>query len=931
MYKGLKNRVLRAGLIPVALLTITLCLLSGILAFFQTKADFEQQSLINSKQLALIISHSLSHNDKELTQTILRTSLQLKGMESLRITDEGDNALFESGIPMLPAIASPQTRSYVVDLDDHLLITVPVSTGESAPALWLEAGFNKQEILLSRYQWLLIIITISVLSLMLATIALLRLANSLSFPLERITSQIGQLDLYNLQMRLPADSNNDFVPLKRHLNHLLARMQIRYRDMKDEVERAAAEIQQNMETLELKNAELDISRKNAIEASQSKSMFLANISHEMHTPLNSIVGYCGLLEKTQLESLQREHLRTLQTSAECLKAIISDILDFSKIEAGKLHLEHAPFNLRTVVDEALAMNSPSAQEKKLELATVFYPGTPVFLLGDSNRLKQVISNLLSNAIKFTEQGSVAIEVNCIQKRNEMAELRISVKDTGIGISDTEGHKLFQAFSQVDSSLSRNRDGTGLGLVICKNLVAQMQGEIDFTSHAGEGSCFWFTANLAIDHKSEALHQSTRTDHLSGIAIVCEPREWSRLAIVRQLEDLGFEPHCLDTDSMFNSSRLSILKQASLFVVGVHQEDSQSTITEVAPYIDTNARLLLLGDPQHIEDLNYLTGTNTRILPFPLMQEQLLESLCTLFGEDQVDCTQKPEQTPQELSNDTRILAVDDNPPNLKLLKIMLEDLGVQVDTANSGYKAVEYAQQHDYDLIFMDIQMPGMNGVEACQKIRQQEQGEKNIPIIALTAHAMMDEKSRLLEEDFDAYLTKPVSEQQLLHTISHWTQPLSAGQTLSLFPGDSSADEKQQKAGTTSSSPVDMEEGITLAGGRKALAEELLSMILETLPENRESIAALHQQEHFVELQEVIHKLHGAARYCGVPDLRDACRESEILLKKKKLSELEDSIHVLNQEIDRLLIWQARFMPARQDKQTSHDTESIEELESQA
>ena len=827
IFRGLKKRILWAGLLPVLTLVVSTCLLSTLLANAQLHQRFVQESKLISEQIALLVSTmlatdrlpsnnripntnsnfsttTLSTNTSASIAQVLRNALQLHGVYSLRLVTKNGDIVHQAGPPfriVSPATAAGQGIPIVVR-GNAIQIMRPLPKPGLEPAnrgtptdFWLEIEFSRRDLLPTEYQWYLLMITLAVSVLLLATITLLRLANSLSFPLERLAAQISQIDLHNLHTRLTTDDNTDLRPLQLHINHLLARIQIRYRDMRKEVELAGDEIQKNMETLELTNAELDYSRKQAVEANQSKSMFLANISHEMHTPLNSILGYCRLLEKSALAEIQRNHLHTLRSSAETLKAIISDILDFSKIEAGKLSLEYLPFNLRVAVDDALAMNSPSAHSKNLEIHSIFQPNVPCHVVGDANRLKQIISNLLSNAIKFTEQGSITIEVSCQRLMDEFTEIRVAVKDTGIGIHPKDGRHLFQAFSRVDSALNRNSNGTGLGLVICKSLVKQMRGDIDFTSEPGKGSTFWFTLFLALDQQPQ-------------------------------------------------------------------------TPANIAP------------------------------------------ELCT------------PADKPG--TGNLRILAVDDNIPNLKLLTTILEEMGVAVDSASSGYEAIEQVRKNDYQMIFMDIRMPGMDGVETTRRIRALRP-HNYLPIIALTAHAMMDERTRLLASCFDDYQTKPINEQQLLHLINYWTQPLEEGATTPRFPRENPVGTKPLSVSPDNSchktlvSPVDYEDGLQRTDGRRDLAQELLTKLLTTLPKTAVEIEQLWRKKDFVQLHECVHKLHGATLYCGVPDLRESCKNLEVLLSdhptagEEPFGEASLAVEDLLLEINRLMIWQERnthFLP---------------------
>ncbi len=980
MYKNLKKHILREGLIPVVVLIVCLCFFSATLAILQLRADFKYQIGVTTEQIAGVLTSAISTNNPETIRQLTETSLNFKGVSSLRLSSTDGLINYQEGQSLQIEAWPDRALRKTLEQQGQSLLTTTRLQSTLGQTYWLELEFTTRNLLIGIYQWLLLAIALAIVALPLTWLIMLRLANHITCPLRRLTTQLSHIDPDNLKAGLLIDRSDDFSPLIKHLNQMLTRIQLRYHDMKDDVEWASHEIHNNMEILELKNAELDYSRKQAVDANRSKSMFLANVSHEMNTPLNSILGYCGLLSKTRLDSLQQEHLHTMQSSAEGLKAIISDILDISTIEAGKLHLEHKPLNLRTIVDEALAMHSPVTQSHDLELAVIFHPNTPLHFLGDSNRLKQIITNLLSNAVKFTEQGSVIVEVSCTKRTETFTEITFAIKDTGIGISKEDGKKLFQAFSRVNSVANQRREGTGLGLVICKSLVKQMRGKIDFISEPGQGSCFWFTVvltqeaftqeaftqeaftqeaftqkalaqealaqealaqehpKLGSQNKSSALRSREHPGRCKSIAVVSESKEWTRKAISRQLEDLGFEVHELDSrlrakgshsQRGAKGSQSKPLATACLFVIGVHQDEerNQPLLNSLNVFMHNGARLLLLSDQQHMNALSHLVTDNIALLPLPLMQKQLTKTLARLFEQRSLSKSESaPESAPLPAPSATtqvqrpatkglHILAVDDSHSHLKLLKTILEDMGIRVDTANSGYEAIAKVKEHDYSLVFMDIQMSGIDGVETCEKIRALEQEGEHLPVIALTANTLMTEQPRFQASFFDNYLAKPVSEQQLLRVINDWIRPAPSHKTTSRLAAEKrSVEIKCEKEPVDKA--VDKEEGLQLAGGRKALSEDLLEMLLDTLPTALADIEHLQKQENTTGLMEVIHKLHGAARYCGVPDLRAACKEVEGLLNQSAgLEVLGKPLNNLKREIDRLQRWREQYMPEQQEQ----------------
>ncbi|WP_281646548.1 response regulator [Parendozoicomonas sp. Alg238-R29] len=906
MYRGLKHHILKAGLIPVLTLSLTLSVLSTVLALYQTNFIFKEQVRTSASQIALLATTAVELDDLQTIQKVARASLQQSGLRGVRVSNNTGVVLYQAGPPFLVQDwpHSPALRAPYLEKDNAILITSRMIPPEKDHGLWLELEYNTSATLLNKYQWILLGSLICTLCMLLATVFNLRLGNSIAVPLEHITTAISQIRFADLSARIPSGHPASLDVLVRHINSLLAKMQASYREMKDEVDIVADELQKNMETLELNNAELDLSRKLAIQANEAKSVFLANMSHEMRTPLNSISGYAELLKRSHLEDSQKEHLRTLTTAADSLLAIIDDILDFAKLEAGKLVLKNAPLNLRTVVDEVLAMSSPSAQKKGLELAALMRPDLPVQLTGDANRLKQILSNLVSNAIKFTNSGSVAIQVTCDKLSKSHASLRISVEDSGIGIRQEDARKLFKAFSQVNSTRNRNNHGTGLGLVICKSLIEQMQGTIDFDSQPGRGTRFWFTLRLPINHRAETPAPEAR-----GQAALIESRPQSQKGISQLLQSEGFSAQAIDHPSKINTIEGS---QPSLMVLG-YQPNTMPPLTDYLRDIPEGCKTLILTDADYLETLSsQVNSHNVMLLSRPLSQLRLRESLSKLFPEKSEFQHPLPlgDKVIQSLRK-LRILAVDDNEPNLILLDTILSDAGITTDTATSGQEALNLIAKHSYDMVFMDIQMPGMDGLEATRQLRQNEKQGEHLPVIALTAHALAEEQKELMKAGMNDYLTKPVSEQQLLHIISDWAdKPRNSEPVQQRFQNS-----HETLLKSDSQAPVNRNEGIKLAGGREDLADELLGMLLGTLEATREDLVNYHHLNNTSTLLAEVHKLHGAARYCGTPPLRTACHELENRIKQassesNQAVDIDELFDTLLEEIDRLLIWRERFAP---------------------
>jgi len=722
--------------------------------------------------------------------------------------------------------------------------------------------------------------------LVLAIIVTVVISRRITQPIFTLLEHLKNVETGRLGETIEPLASNEMGAVQKGFNRMTQALFSNRKQMNDKILQATQQLSEAITDMETKNRELGFAKDEAQDANRTKSEFLANMSHEIRTPINGIKGFINLMSRSGLNSTQQKYADIILKSTIDLTNIINEILDFSKMESGKLQIIEDDFDLYEILEQTRDTLFISVLTKNIDLILIIYSDTPHNVCGDKLRIKQILLNLIGNAIKFTDAGEIVVRVSLEEQTQTEVTILITIEDTGIGISAEDQANLFTAFSQIETAANRRFTGTGLGLAISKNLVNLMGGNISLQSEVGKGSIF--SVRLPLTLANTARQPIAEQVNTGKSAMIVSNRK----TCLQELQSLYDRAGIVTEPILFEQQATEQIRDSikqSRNLIDYLVIDFRQLKIELTEIIDTEKQhgmriIAMHYDPGMIPDLDSLGFEFVSIINSSRGIRKLLESPTTEMTEEDAS-----DQQPVTPLHPKRVLFVDDNEINLKLGCELIRIWGHEVCEANHADEAMIQYRRQDFDLIFLDIQMPDIDGVTLLTMLRE-ERPQDCAPIVALTANISSQEAERLLGLGFDYYLGKPIDEEKFRALLD------DSLQRSSITPDSTVVD---QPDGDTES--IDIKLSLDLAANNESLLKQIFEILLREIPHHKDQLSNAVQQQDYAKLSMIAHKIHGTTCYACLPRLKSQVELIQQQLAQESYSLLETTVDAMIEELEQV------------------------------
>jgi two-component system, NarL family, sensor histidine kinase BarA len=890
-HHSIKLQILIFMMIPVFMIAAMLSYIHVNDSITQAEKILQSKGEIIAKQIAGASEFDLFSGNYDHIQYLLNRSINTNDIVFTAVYDSKGNEIAAVSGKEYSASNSSQYLYYRYPIQTQNLegsdvfSTQIVTSPDSFRNLgWVHLYISRQRLYESKVSIYRDALIVFGSTMLLAIILTFFISRRITRPVFTLIDYLKKIETGHLGEVIKPVEKNEIGDVQKGFNSMSQSLLANRMQLDQKIKTATLDLMNAITDLEYKNREISLARDEAQNANKVKSQFLANISHEIRTPINGIKGFANLLTQTGLNSQQRRYAEIINQSTSDLSSIVNEVLDFSKIESDKVDIIESHFDLYELVESTRDSLFTAAMDKNIDLYLTIYSDTPQYLIGDKLRLKQILINLIGNAIKFTDTGYVEIVVHLEEQIDQQSIIKFKIRDSGIGISKNDQTQLFQAFKQIESDSNRRFSGTGLGLVISKNLARLMGGNIILDSVTNFGSLFTLTLPFTPCKESESEGRIT-DENQTCLLIAFEQKSLNEIQSL--YNRAGFNTEFILIEPDFEIHRIQSQISQNLVYIDCIVIDLRHATLKPDDLFDDSMRqekriivmhydLALTQLPSHTS-YEFISVINTcknlsRLLSH---NEQVTE--------EYIKPSRNPDVSPHS------VLIVDDNPINLALAVELTQMWGHHPFEASNAQQAMQLFRIKNFDLILLDIQMPEIDGIHLMQMMRE-EKPDLTAPIAAITANILNSEKKRLLELGFDAYFRKPIEEDKLRALLDK--AEVDEESTLDEIPA------------IDAELSVDQNLTYKLSSSNKKLMNQVFSMLLQEIPTYRENILQATEENSLPDFERVMHKLHGVTCYAGLPKLKNLLDQYETAKKNKvhKIPDIAKSISEELIEIDKIL-----------------------------